>query len=248
MDAAIDKTRQQMEETAMERKSRTQSGFIGFEKSLPIVGTVAGIPLADRLSSYLTLAGLRNPLASNVDSAKETVWLFDNTAYRPVHVYAHKSQPWQAEFLVAYFKKNTGRDVSKIVANIAEKIGLGKDGVDEEQVEKTIAQRLQPFVDAIAPARSVKIALPHDVVDKLGPAGPSGVSMQMVTNLGENKDGESISISAIPKEVALHGAMTTYFAAPEGWAVISGQSILQLTIALQNTNQANISPQTSTTP
>lgn len=222
----MDKTRQQLEETALERKSRTQSGFLDFEKSLPIVGTITGIPLIDRLSSYLTLAGLRNPFSSNVDGAKETVWLLDNTAYRPVHVYAHKSQPWQAEFLVAYFKRNTGRDVSKIVASIAEKIGLGKDGADEELVKKVIAQRLQPFVDAIAPARSVKVALPHDVVHQLGPAGPSAVSVQIVTNLGEHKDGESINISALPKEASPHGAMTTHFAAPEGWAVISGLSSL----------------------
>ena len=222
----MDKTRQKLEETALERKSRTQSGFLDYEKSLPIVGTITGIPLIDRLSSYLTLAGLRNPFSSNVDGTKETVWLLDNTAYRPVHFYAHKSQPWQAEFLVAYFKKNTGRDVSKIVASIAEKIGLGKDGADEELVKKIIAQRLQPFVDAIAPARSVKVAFPHDVVHQLGPAGPSAVSVQIVTNLGEHKDGESINISALPKEVTPHGAMTTHFAAPEGWAVISGLSSL----------------------
>lgn len=222
MKAAMDKARQEVEETSIERKSRTKSGFDIFEKSLPIVGTLTGVSLIDRLSSYLTFAGLRNPLSADVNPVIESTWLLDNTAYRPVHLYAHKPQPWQAEFIVAYFKKSTGRNVSKIVANIAEKIGLGKDGMDEEQVEKTIAERLQPFVDAIAPARSIRVTLPNGVVHKLGPGGPSAVSLQTVTNLGEHKDGESISISAIPQEAARHGGMTTYFAAPQGWAVISG--------------------------
>lgn len=223
----MDRTRQQMEETELDRETRVKGGFGETEKGLPIVKTLRGVPLLDRTFSYLTAFGLRNPLAADVNPVTEIVWLIDNTAYRPVHIYPHKPQPWQAEFLVAYFKKNTGRDVSKIVADIAEKIGLG-DGEDEIQVEKTIVERLQPFIDVIAPARSVKVTLPHGVVHKLGPGGPSALSMQTVTNLGEHNDGDSIEISPIPKEIATYGAMTTHFAAPEGWAVISGMSFLLL--------------------
>ncbi|CAF9932228.1 MAG: hypothetical protein HETSPECPRED_008306 [Heterodermia speciosa] len=215
----MDKSRQLLQETSLERTSRGDSNFSSIERSLPhAMGAPFSMPLLDRASSWL---GLHNPLAHPLDPATEEVWLLDNTAYRPVHIYPHAQQPWQAEYVVAYFKKDVGKDVSDAVANIADKVGLGNEGEDRAQGEKTISERLQLFVATIAPARSVNVRLPGVGTKRLGPGGRSAVSEQVITNLGEQQDGASVSIEAIPAETTPHGHGTTHFAAPEGWMVIS---------------------------
>ena len=229
----MDRTRQRLEETEQDRKTRLKGAFPQTEHSLPIIGSRLGIPFIDSITSYLTYAGLRNPFASEARPSVEVVWLLDNTAYRPSHLPSRKPKPWQAEFLVAYFKKNTGRDISKIVASIADKLGLGED----EPAAKTIAERLQPFADSIAPARSVRVKLPSGVVQKIAAGGPSAVSVQTVAQLGEHEDGDTSSISAIPQELAPYGPMTTFFAAPEGWAVISGTAHFHPTPSLLFSSQ-----------
>lgn len=217
MSAMMDKVRQEMEETSQERETRAAGDFHQTEKSLPThLGSRMNIPLVDNVTSYL---GARNPLAKKV-STEEIVWLLDNTAYRPVHIYPHKPQPWQAEFVVAYFKKHVSKDLTNAVVDIANKIGLGQE--DRAAGLKTIENRLQPFVRTIAPARFVEVKFPSGEVQKLGPGPRNAVSEQLITNLEEHKDGDSISISAVPPEISPHGPMTTYFAEPEGWLVISG--------------------------
>ena len=219
MEAFRDKARQLLEETGLERESRSEGGFSSIEKSLPQgMGSILSIPLVDRFSSYL---GARNPIAQNIDPSSEVVWMVDNTAYRPVHFYPHGDQPWQAEYVVAYFQKNTGKDVSKAVANIADKLGLGETGPKRQEAEKTISDRLQLFVEIVAPARSVDVRFPGGP-KRLGPGGRSAVSETLISDLGDHQDGDNISVEAIPPECAPYGPMTTHFAAPEGWMVISG--------------------------
>lgn len=217
----MDKTRQMMEETSGDRETRKEGGFHKVEKGLPKnIGSRFDMPMFENVTSLL---GRHNPLAKTVDPATEEVWLLDNTAYRPVHRYSHAPQPFQAEFVAAYFKKDTGADVSKAVADIADNIGLGKDdGLEKTSAEKTIATRLLPFVQTIAPARSVDVKFPNDTVHKLGPGGRSAVSEQLIVGIQEHKNGESASISTVPEQVTPHGPMLTHFAEPEGWAIISG--------------------------
>ncbi|KAL8719047.1 MAG: hypothetical protein Q9181_008118, partial [Wetmoreana brouardii] len=158
MQIAFDRARQLLQETRGDRRTRTEEGFQPTERTLPRLSSLWDIPWAQNISSYL---GSRNPLAGPVDPKTESVWLFDTTAYRPIHPYPHSQQPWQAEFHTAFFKTGTGRDVSKIVADIADKVGLKKgSGEERERGEKTIAERLQPFVDVVAPARWVEVKLP----------------------------------------------------------------------------------------
>lgn len=219
MAALMDKVRQITEETPLERKTRSKGNFSICERKLPVIASRFEIPFFDGITSYLTYFGFRNPFASEARSSKQEVWLFDNYAYQSAHGSAKDAQTWQAEFPVAYFKKNTGRDLSRLVASVADNIGLGRN---DEEVEETIAQRLQPFADAIAPSRYLKITLPTGNVQKLGPGGPSAISNQTVADLGRYKDGDTAVSLAIPPELAPYGGMTTFFAAPEGWAVISG--------------------------
>lgn len=219
MEAEFDEARQVMEETGLDREGRRGGGFAQVEKDLPRhIGSRFNISLMGNISSWL---GLRNPLAKEVDPNTECVWLLDNHAYRPVHIYPHESQPFQAEFVAAYFKKNTGKDVSKAVANIANTIGLGKgDGLDRADAEKTIAQRLQPFVETIAPARSVDVKFPDGSIHKLGPGGHSAVSEQTIVAIQKHEDGETATIPAVA-DVSPYGPMLTQFAEPDGWLVVS---------------------------
>jgi hypothetical protein len=216
MSAMIDKARQEMEETSQERETRSAGGFRQTEKNLPTdLGSRRNIPLVDNVTSYF---GGFNRLAKKIDSTEEIVWLLDNTAYRPVHVYPHKPQPWQAEFVVAFFKKHVSKDLTSAVADIAGKLGLGP----EDKGLMTIENRLQPFVRTIAPARFVEVKFRSGEIQKLGPGGRSAVSQELLLNLGEHNDGDTISISAAPPEASPHGPMITNFAEPEGWLVISG--------------------------
>ena len=221
MSAAMDKGRQVMEETQSERQTRSAGNFRNVEEALPKhIGSRWDIPFLDNMGSFLSTL---NPLAKAVDPEKEEVWLLDNTAYRPVHVYPHQPQPFQARFTAAYFKRYTGKDWSKAVASIADTIGLA-DGEGRAQAEKTIAHRLKPFVQTIAPARYVDITLPNGTVAKLGPGGRSAVSEQIIVSIQDHKDGDTAEISAIPTELCPHGAMLTHFAEPEGWLMVSGMS------------------------
>ena len=208
-----------MEEDAPERETRSTGKFSSTERSLPKhIASTLNIPLTDKISSLL---GRQNPIAKNVDPHKECVWLLDNTAYRPIHKYPHRPQPFQAEFVAAYFEKNTGKDASKFVAEIADKVGLKAKNGNIEAGEKRIAERMQPFMDAIAPARSVMIKFPNGRKEKLGPGGRSAVSEQTVVAIDEHNNGEVNHIRTTPSEILSHGFMTTYFADTEGWLVIS---------------------------
>lgn len=230
--AILGRTRKAFEETAQEHETQRAGNFQCAKRNLPTIDCRIGIPILDRIFSYL---GQRNPFAYDVDPAKEVVWLLDNTAYRPTSFFSSKCGPWQAEFRAAYFKKRTGTDVSKLVAAIADNLELGKgqdvdgdgdeDEVDKDLVAKTIAERLQPFVNTIAPARSVMVKLPTCGILRLGPGGPSAGSKQIVSRLGEHEDGEIAYIPAVPQEATPYGPMKTYFAGPEGWAIISGNAI-----------------------
>lgn len=212
--------RRKTQETIQDRKSRDAEALPLAERLLPQgIASRFAIPFKDNLGSYL---GEHNPLAEAADPAKDTVWLFDSTAYRPVHFYPHAPQPWQAEFVAAYFVKDSGKDVSKWVADIADKIGLGKKGEDRAEGEKIIAQRLRLFAQTIQPARFVNVSFPGAGVRKLGPGSRNAISSQIVGTNGEYKDGDSVGIGAVPKEITPHGEMITRFAEPEGWAVISG--------------------------
>lgn len=215
----MDKSRQVMEETHTERETRSAGDFKQVEGLLPIhIGSRWNIPFLDNMFSFLSTL---NPLAKGVDPKTEEVWLLDNTAYRPVHFYPHQTQAFQARFIAAYFKKYTGKDWSKAAASIADTIGLA-DGEGRARAEKTIAHRLKPFVETIAPARYVDVKLPNGTVEKLGPGGRSAVSQQMIVSILDHKDGDSAEISAVPSEVTPHGPMLTHFAEPEGWLMVSG--------------------------
>lgn len=168
------------------------------------------IRLVDNLTSYL---GSRNPFSHVFNPKTDELWLFDNTAYRSPR-YPHQ---WTAEFVAAYFRKGSGKDIGKVVADLVEKLGIARGS----QEEATVRQRLQPFVDAILPARTVEIAVGGDEWNrlKLGSSGRSGISSDLLKiSQAEFKDGQWIVSHALTDPTKKMG---TRFADPKGWAIIS---------------------------
>ncbi|KAL8668581.1 MAG: hypothetical protein Q9168_006791 [Polycauliona sp. 1 TL-2023] len=220
MQSAFDRARQIFQQTRGEKTARKEEGFSSTERSLPKLGSPFSIPITQNISSYL---GKNNPLAGPVDPKTESVWLFDNTAYRPIHPYPHSAQPWQASFCAAFFKSETGKDVSKAVADIADKIGLKEGSTEEERErgEKTIAERLQPFADVVAPARWVEVTMPDGKVQRLGPGGRSATSQQTITFPSDHSNGQVDETDAVNADLTPIGPMSTTFAEPEGWLVVS---------------------------
>jgi len=197
--------RQKMEETPMERRSRVNSGFPDIEKKMPLLASRRKAGLVDRLSSLL---GTKNPLTHPVNAKKDTLWLFDNTAWRG------SGDTWNAEVVAAYFLKDSGDGGSEVVATISEILGLAKD----DTARDTIAERLGPFLDSVLPAHTVKLSIDGNRV-RLGPSDSDGISSDVVQYSGKHVNGSNVSPTAIgiKSETPMH----TFFAEPTGWAVIS---------------------------
>lgn len=197
---------QRFQETDQDRITRESGKFPEFEIDMPaLVNRFQSYNLKDSLTSYL---GSRNPFGVQVDPKKDFVWLLDNTAYQ------NRLGRWKAEFVAAYFVKNSGKDLGEIVAWVSEKISLA----DDDEAKATIAERIQPLLDSILPAHSVTIDLQGMNV-KLGPSGRDGVSSDDLAIPGHDmKDGQVITSNAINADAT---STNTIFAGPKGWAVIS---------------------------
>ncbi|MCJ1318647.1 hypothetical protein MMC15_003977 [Xylographa vitiligo] len=207
------------QETEGEREARNAAGFPDFEDSLPKhIGSRFNIPFIDNITSFF---GNKNVLAQEVDPQEDIVWLLDNTAYRPVLDTSEERPPWEAEFVAAYFTRDSGKDVSGWVAEIADSLGLGQQGDNRAEEEATIAERLVPFVNTIQPARFVNVRFPNGETQKLGPGGRNAISSDIVGTMGNHKDRATLEVTAIPPEVAPHGSMLMHFAEPQGWTVVS---------------------------
>jgi phosphatidate phosphatase APP1 len=214
--------RQWMQEDEQERETRTLGKFNDFESTMPILHRGYSGSLKDKLTSYM---GSKNPFYSKVKDGEHKVWLFDNTAFLPVDKNGEvvkengMEKGWQAEFVAAYFVKHSGKDISLVAADIAEKVGLGKG----HEAEATIAKRLEPFLDQILPAHSVTVQLMHDETPKethkLGPSSRDGISSDM-KQLDEAYANRHI-LHGVAKELESTEPMRTFFAGPTGWAIIS---------------------------
>lgn len=203
--AMAGQARMRVEETEQEHITRENSGFAAFEADMPKLANRFSFSLKDNLSSYL---GRKNPFFTNVNPDTDYVWILDTTAYQ------NRLGRWKAELVAAYFVKNSGKDISQLVAWVSEKIGLA----DDEQARATVAQRLQPFADAILPAHAVEIDL-NGLKTRLGPSGRDGISSDELAIPGTDyKDGQVNKFQAVNAEAT---SFNITFAKPKGWAVLS---------------------------
>jgi phosphatidate phosphatase APP1 len=203
--AMAGQARQRFQEDEEDRITRRAGNFSEFEASMPRLANRFQFSLKDNISSYL---GRNNPFYSEANDDTDYVWLLDNTAYQ------NRLGRWKAEFVAAYFVRHSGKDLSEVVAWVSDKIGLA----DDEEAKKTIALRLEPFLDAILPAHAVNINLQGMKV-RLGPSGRDGISTDELAIPGSDyKDGETITSRAIG---ATATPLKTTFAKTKGWAVLS---------------------------
>ena len=166
--------------------------------------------IAERFKGWAALTLGYSP---KVDADKHTVWLTDNTAWRPD---GRADAPWKAEFVGAYFAKDSGADASEFVAAISEFVGIA----DEPGERETIEERVQPFVDQILPGYSVDINFADKGRLTLGPANAQGISSnELDIPNGPYRDGQLVVSNAVNHaEIA---PFDTVFAAPKGWTVVS---------------------------
>ena len=170
--------------------------------------------------------GSKNPFGKKATAKDNVVWLLDNTAHQPIKAGQDAPQPWEAEFVACFFHKGR-KDISKSVSAIADTIGLdGKAGVDEA-ARKRIEERLQPFIMAISPARTVEIKIPSPSPSGtphkrlLGPSNINGISSQnLLTSGADDADGKTVVCNS-EENVFPDLKCNTHFAGPEGWGVIS---------------------------
>lgn len=205
METAYRKTVQKAEETSEERAQRKEASFQDIEKLMPALHRRTGSTLMDNVTSYL---GKRNPFAKAVDPKEHIVWLFDNTAYQG------PDGKWTVSVTSAFFVKGSGKDESRVVAKLADAIGLA----DEAEERKTVRERVQPLMDTVLPSHTVEISLANKKTFKLGPGDRDGISNDILPFEGTYEDGQTIA----SKAVGIEGTpLTTTFATAKGWAVIS---------------------------
>ncbi|EHA19166.1 hypothetical protein ASPNIDRAFT_212167 [Aspergillus niger ATCC 1015] len=158
------------------------------------------------------------------DARQHTVWLFDNTAYQLPAATTSKQVSWRAEVVACAFRKNSRRDITKLVAMIADLIGLdGEMGTDKETRHR-ITERLQPFLFHTASAHlmTLETPLPNSTIQmqKIGPTDDNGISSQTISaNSKHIKDGTKIR--SYLRGWGNQVFMDTIFAGPEGWLVVS---------------------------
>ncbi len=183
-----------------------------------------------------------------VDPALDNVWILDNTAFRspakgddrpnleelkdPNHTQPAKVDAsgravepagpgagWEAEFVTCYFIKNSGRDVSKIAAEIAKRLNVADD---DEATHQRIVARMQPFADTVLPNRTLRVVIDGKEQQTLGPSSYSGISSglhELHFQPDRRKLLQSTPVS-LPPPFSLPN--TTVVAEETGWGVISG--------------------------
>jgi hypothetical protein len=203
------------EATDLETRSRQLGGFAGVEADLPDIRSSEGSDgrpsTATGLLSYL---GHWNPVPQDI-TGKDQVWLLDNTAYKSA-----ETDFWQAEFIAAVFDRNTGVELSKVVAKVAEKVGVGKG----DAAVATIQVRLMPLVQSILPGRRVTVDFGQSKEIELGPGGRNAISNDTKV-LPRHAGGHIVtSVAQVPEGANGELQMRTVYAEPTGWGIISGTS------------------------
>ncbi|KAJ5384802.1 hypothetical protein N7517_002713 [Penicillium concentricum] len=181
-----------------------------------------GLALINFFSSFL---GPKNPLAHPADPRKHTVWLLNNTAYQPVNEETDEIQLcWHAEVVACIFETEGRKDVGNLVAAIADYIGLDGELGGDDEARQRITERVQPFLNQVSPARTVTLQVPISRPAQshgLGPSDRNGIVSQTV-DMGRVGiyDGEVLRprLQHFGDEAV---SMSTTFAAPEGWLVVS---------------------------
>ncbi|KAK4896302.1 hypothetical protein LTR27_005825 [Elasticomyces elasticus] len=175
------------------------------------------------------------------------VWILDNTAFRIPAPGDHRrdlaklrdhnatkprlvSEPgqttqsvqqgtgkWEVEFVVAYFIKNSGKEIASTTAALVKQLNVDDS---DEATKKRITARLQPFVDHVLPKRTLRITIDDKEEQTLGPSSYSGISSDLIP-LHFDPSGPQAQSNALTLPPPFGLGSTTVFAEEEGWGIIS---------------------------
>ncbi|KAH8422787.1 phosphatidate phosphatase App1 family protein [Aspergillus melleus] len=166
----------------------------------------------------------KQPSMQAADVRQHTVWLFDNTAYQRVTPKPAGQRRWHAEVVACIFRKDSRKDISKIVATIADIIGLDGEIGTQRETRHRMAERLRPFLHHVASAHLMMLEtpLPNNtaLIRQIGPTDGSGITSQVVT-INNKQITDGTSLPSYLRGWAGNVSMNTVFAGPEGWLVIS---------------------------
>ncbi|KAF7597496.1 hypothetical protein BBP40_003743 [Aspergillus hancockii] len=179
----------------------------------------------DSMLYFLTSLLRKQPSLQAVDVRRHTVWLFDNTAYLRRNPLAKGlKESWHAEVVACIFKRDSRKDMSKIVATIADLIGLDGEIGTERDTRHRITQRLRPFLYHVMPAHLMMLEIPQPsrtaIIQQIGPTNSNGISSQVV-NMGSRHIADGTMIRSHLRGSKGNVSMETIFAGPKGWLVIS---------------------------
>ncbi|KAF7554189.1 hypothetical protein G7046_g6887 [Stylonectria norvegica] len=194
----------------MQKRTRKEKNFDAVEAALPDPKSATFLSPAINVEGWLAWLANFNPFGKAV-SERDVVWLFDNTAYKSSR-FGH----WEAEFVAAVFEQDPKCKVVDVVANIAKTLGLAEDA--EER--KTIEARLMPFLWDIRAARVVRVDH-QDRNLRLGPTSVNGITTNVLQVSRDDKGALIPAKARVPAGVKGILDMHTYYAGPEGWAIIS---------------------------
>lgn len=215
----------------MQQKTRRRSKFPDVEASL-LASTPSNFKtfrpvqpkrlVSDPVANILSYLGSRNPWPQPVTKDDE-LWLFDNTAFVTTKKEkdGKETHTLNAEFIAAVFSQHPSCTVSDVVVQIADKIGLA----DDDDAKETIEQRLRPFLMDIQPGKQVLALYGGETHLKFSSGSRSGISTD-VKAIPAAPAGMVVPTTAqVPEGVTGLLQSKTFFADPEGWAVISGMYI-----------------------
>ncbi|KAK2744402.1 hypothetical protein FQN57_004299 [Myotisia sp. PD_48] len=213
-------------ETNEEFKERKKGNFQHVEQELTLnAGSV--LRISPWFSSLSYLLGKRNPLGQRADPARHTVWLFDNTAYQSPHQRGDQVSVWNVELVACILETHGREDMGRWVAIIADMVGVdGNMGMDGTAIRKRIAQRVQPFVNAVVPSRFISLEVPLSRTEvhkyRTNLSGKDGLVNHLIRIHPSHRVPDRMSIRPFLRQwPSPPVAMTTTFAAPAGWAIIS---------------------------
>lgn len=199
----------------LEHQTWCNRGFEPTETSLANMVKAQGLVQKFKITHLLSYLGRLNPIPIGV-SKTDAVWLFDNVAFRG------PNGSWQAEFVTAVFDVRISTKFVEAVGDIAEKVGLSKG----DKQEKTIEQRITPFLMEVLPGRRVDIKFGESTELRLGPGGRNGISSELKKLPDSSAGSVSKSVAEVPSGAGGLLEMTTFYTEPEGWAVISGMLVI----------------------
>ncbi|KAA8630603.1 hypothetical protein SMACR_08329 [Sordaria macrospora] len=207
---SLPSTYRRSESSMLEHQTWRDQGFEPAETSLANMMKSQGLVQKFKVTHLLSYLGRLNPIPIGV-SKNDAVWLFDNVAFRG------PNGTWQAEFVTAVFDARVSTKFVEIVGDIAEKVGLSKG----DKQEKTIEQRITPFLMEVLPGRRVDIKFGESTALRLGPGGRNGVSSDL-KKLPDSAAGTVVKSAAeVPSGAGGLLEMNTFYTEPKGWAVIS---------------------------